>query len=223
MFARILIDVVLLVNPDSTISKDIVLTLFDDVDQLPLELPTVDVGSLRDYSSEQLSGLELAVKKLRKHAFYELKTSADSAMLRDDSIVAIVLGCAALEGALGAFMRLALRDKVPGQSGKFNSFMNVLLRGQGFFSLVQLSVRAFLKDEERPTDEELERCLRGVEMRNAIMHAGTNKAGKYRYRQFTPSEMNDAYGGIMAVYRAFEAAVEAREDSQLASSPHADD
>lgn len=208
---RILIEVVLLADPDCTIDKDIVLKLFDNVDQLPIGLSTGGIGDLRDYSSEQISALELAVRKLRNHAFYELKTNAIAAMLSGDSIVAIVLGCAALEGAHGAFMRLVLRDKVPGRSGKFNKFMNGLLREQGFFSLVQLTIRVLMNNEERPTDEEIESCLRGVTIRNAIMHAGIKGTGKYKIREFTPSEINDGYSGIMAVYRAFEAAVEFRE------------
>ena len=210
---RILIDVVLLADPDRTIDRHDVLRLFDNVDQLALSLGGGGGGDVRDYSSEQISALELAVRKVRSHAFYELKTNAIAAMLGGDSIVAIVLACAALEGAHGAFMRLALRDKVPGDSGKFNKFMNGLLREQGFYSLVQLSVRVLMKNEERPTDDELKRCLNGVTIRNAIMHAGIRGTGKYKIRELTRSEINDGYSGIMAVYRAFEAAVEARDKS----------
>jgi hypothetical protein len=213
MLGQILVEFVLLVDPNWTINKDIVLKLFSNLDELRFGLSTGEVSDIRDYSSEQLSALELTIRKLRSHAFYELGTNAIAAMLRGDSIVAIVLGCAALEGAHGAFIRLALRDKVPGKSTKFNKFMDGLLREQGFFSLIQLSVRALMENKERPTDEELERCLRGVTIRNAIMHAGIKKTGQYKIREFSLSEMNDAYGGIMAVYKAFEAAVEAREKS----------
>jgi hypothetical protein len=154
-FERILVEVVLLTDPHRTIDKNIILRLLDNIDQLPFSLPSGGMGDLRDYSSEQIAALELAVRKVRNHAFYELKTSAIAAMLGGDSIVAIVLGCAALEGAHGAFMRLTLRDKIPGDVRKFNEFMNGLLREQGFYSLVQLSVRVLMKIEERPTDDEL--------------------------------------------------------------------
>lgn len=70
-----------------------------------------------------------------------------------------------------------------------------------------------MKTEERPSDDELKRCLNGVTIRNAIMHAGIKGTGKYKIREFTRSEINDGYSGIMAVYRAFEAAVESREKS----------
>ena len=168
-------------------------------------------GGLNDYSSEQLSSLTHAVRKLRKHAFYELKTNAITAMLHGDSVVAIVLGCAALEGAHGALLRLALRDKVPGEQSRFNKFLDGLLRDQGFFSMAQLTVRVIMKDDERPTEDELEKCLRGITIRNAIMHAGIRATGKYKIREFTESELQEGYGGIMALYRAFEKAVEARE------------
>jgi len=212
-FERILVDVVLLADPDRTIDSQDVLRLFDNVDQLALRLGGGGMGDLRDYSSEQLSAMEVAVCKIRNHAFYEIKTRAIAAMLAGDSIVAIVLACAALEGAHGAFMRLALRDKVPGDCGKFKKFVNDLLREQGFYSLVQLSVRVLMKKEERPTEDELKLCLNGVTIRNAIMHAGIRASGKYRIREFTRSQTNEGYGGIMAVYRAFEAAVEARDKS----------
>lgn len=212
-FERILVEVILLAEPDHTIDKNIILALFDNIDQLPFSLPSGGMGDLRDYSSEQIATLELAVRKVRNHAFYELKTNAIAAMLGGDSIVAIVLGCAALEGAHGAFMRLTLRDKIPGGVGEFNKFMNGLLREQGFYSLVQLSVRVLMKTEERPTDDELKRCLNGVTIRNAIMHAGIKRTGKYKIREFSRSEINDGYSGIMAVYRSFEAAVESRVKS----------
>lgn len=213
VFERILVEVVLLADPDLTIDKKIILRLFDNIDQLPFGLGGTEMGDLRDYSSEQIAALELAVRKIRNHAFYELKTNAIAAMLGGDSIVAIVLGCAALEGAHGAFMRLTLRDKIPGDVGKFNTFISGLLREQGFYSLVQLTVRVLMKAEERPSDDELKRCLNGVTIRNAIMHAGIKGTGKYKIREFTRSKINDGYSGIMAIYRAFEAAVESREKS----------
>ena len=163
VFERILVEVVLLADPDLTIDKKIILRLFENIDQLPFGLGGTEMGDLRDYSSEQ-------------------KTNAIAAMLGGDSIVAIVLGCAALEGAHGAFMRLTLRDKIPGDVGKFNTFISGLLREQGFYSLVQLTVRVLMKDEERPSDDELKRCLNGVIIRNAIMHAGIKGTGKYKIR-----------------------------------------
>jgi len=212
-FERVLVEFVLLADSDCTIDKNIILGLFDKFNQLPFILLNGGVGDLRDYSSKQIAALELAIRKIRNHAFYELRANAIAAMLCGDSIVAIVLGCAALEGAHGAFMRLTMRDKVPGDIGKFNSFMNGLLREQGFYSLVQLSARVLMKTEERPSDDELKRCLDGVTIRNAIMHAGIKRTGKYKIREFLRSEINDGYSGIMAVYRAFEAAVESREKS----------
>ena len=182
VFERILVEVVLLADLDRTIDENIILALFDNIDQLPFGLGGTGIGDLRDYSSEQIAELKLAVRKVRNHAFYELKTSAISAMLSGDFIVAIVLGCAALEGAHGTFMRLALRDKIPGKIGEFNEFMNGLLREYGFYTLVQLSVRVLMKIEERPSDDELKRCLKGVTIRNAIMHAGIKRTGKYKIR-----------------------------------------
>ena len=76
VFERIPVEVVLLADPDLTIDKKIILGLFDNIDQLPFGLGGTEMGDLRDYSSEQIAALELAVRKIRNHAFYELKTNA---------------------------------------------------------------------------------------------------------------------------------------------------
>jgi len=208
----ILVEFVILAEPNYLINQDIILQLSNFVEKWPSQ-NSGRMGYLGDYSSEQLTQLEHAVYKIRKHAFYELKTKAIASMLSGDSIVAIVLGCAALEGVHGAFMRLAMRDKFIENNSIFNSFMDGLLREQGFYSLIQLTVKVLMNEKERPSDDELKLCLKGVSIRNAIMHAGIKKTGKYKIRQLEQSKINEGYSGIMAVYRAFEAAVEARENS----------
>lgn len=210
MFQRVIGEVVLISRKDRTLSDADVLRLFEDLDRLPLGLPSGGMGDPRDFSSEQLAALGSSVQKIRDHAFYELKTNAITAMLSGDSVVAIVLACAALEGVHGAFLRLVLSDKIPGQVGKFNSFMNSLLREQGFYSLVQLSSRVFMTDEERPSEDELTKCLEGVTIRNAIMHASIKGSGKYKLRELSRSEIDAGYSGIMKVYRTFETAFETR-------------
>jgi hypothetical protein len=207
---RILVEIVLLADPNRTIDKNMVLILFADIDQLPFEIGGSSIGDFKDYSREQLESLRLAIRKVRNHAFYELKTNAISAMLVGDSIVAIVLACAALEGAHGAFVRLTLRDKFPGDKD-FNKFINGLLRDHGFYSLVQFSIRVLMKTEERPSDDELKRCLNGITIRNAIMHAGIKGTGKYKIREFSRNEINSGYSGIMKVYKCFEVAVECQD------------
>jgi hypothetical protein len=214
VFERLLTEIVLIVEPDRAIDEDIVLRVFAGINRLPVGLRTCVFGDCRDYSTTQIESLKDAVRKIRNHAFYELKANAIAAMLRGDVIVAVVLACAALEGAHGAFMRIALRDKVPGNASKYNDFISGLLREQGFYSLVQLSVRVLMEAEERPADMDLERCLNGVSIRNSIMHAGIKGTGKYKVREYSQSNLSDGYGGILAVYKAFEAAVESREKPQ---------
>jgi hypothetical protein len=159
MFKCIIIEIVILAEPNCKINRDIVLDLFNLAEKFPAQTTGQIWGWLGDYSSEQLLELEHSVQKVRKHAFYELKTKAIAAMLTGDSIVAIVLGCAALEGAHGAFMRLVTRDKFPNEHSEFNSFINGLLREQGFYSLVQLTVKVLMDKEEHPSDEDLKLCL----------------------------------------------------------------
>jgi hypothetical protein len=173
-------------------------------------------GDLRDYSSQQLQELSRAIERIRTHAFYELRTNAVSAMLRGDASVALVLACAALEGAHGAFLSLTLRPSFP--DDKFDGYLSQLLREHGFFSLVQLSVWHFMSPADRPTAEDMTNCLKGVEIRNAIMHAGRKKGGRYKLREYSQPQLQAGYSGIMAVYRALASCVE-RMETQSPPSP----
>ncbi|WP_420627301.1 hypothetical protein [Candidatus Leptofilum sp.] len=213
LFPRILLEVVLVGSTNYFIDEETIIKLLETIDFSSFGILEATTGDIRDYSEQQLSELKVAVEKVRKHAFYELKANAITAMLRGDAIVAIVLGCAALEGVHGAFLRLVLRNKIPENYDKFNQFMGSLLREQGFYSLVQLSTQVFMEEEERPSNDELKRCLDGVTIRNGIMHAGIRKTGRYKIRDYSRAKISDGYSGIIAVYRAFESAVESREQS----------
>lgn len=212
MFQRVIGEVVLISRKGRALTDADVSSLFDYLDQLPLGLSRSSAGDIRDFSTEQLAELGTAAQKIRNHVFYELKTNAITAMLSGDSVVAIVLACAALEGVHGAFLRLVLSDRIPDNVKKPNSFVDTFLREQGFYSLVQLTSRVFMTDEERPTEDELAKCLNGVTIRNAIMHAGIKGTGKYKLRELSRSEIDAGYSGIMAVYRSFEAAFENRSE-----------
>lgn len=211
-FDRAVLELLLVVEPERSNDHELARQVLANADQLPffsLFSGMSGIGDLRDYSEVQLAKLEQGVRKLRKHAFYELATSAVRAMLQRDYNIAVILGCAALEGAHGAFMRTFLRDRIPPK--KLNQVAGDLLREQGISSMIQLSSRVLLTDAERPSEDDLARCLEGITIRNAIMHATVRSSGKYKLRTYTPSQINEGYKGIMSLYRTFERAVEARE------------
>lgn len=213
IYAEILLEILLVADPSVVIDDTAINSLLQYVDNEPLGQSGSMTGDIVDYTPDQLEEIRLAVPKIRAHAFYELKVNAIAAMLRGDSIVAIVLACASLEGAHGAFLTSELERDFVGDASAFNRYVSGLLREQGFYSLVQLSVNQFLSHSERPSKEILDSCLEGVTIRNAIMHAGRRKSGNYKLREYTSSQVNNGYKGIMALYRTFEAAVERNDVS----------
>ncbi len=212
IFARILCEVILIAKPNRALEDKDITDIFEELDQWPATGSQSLSGDIEDYSEEQLVELQKTIEKIRSHAFYELRSNAVAAALNDDMTVAIVLACAALEGAHGAFIHFALKEDFDGSDSDYNKFLDSLLRDQGFYSLVQLSVRKFLAYDQRPNTDDLKACLKGITIRNAIMHAGRRKTGVYKIREYSSEELNNGYSGIMAIYQTFKNAVETYEN-----------
>ena len=75
----------------------------------------------------------------------------------------------------------------------------------------QLTVPVLMTPESRLDREDLEDCLEGVTIRNSIMQAGIKKSGSYWIRDHTEGDLQRGHKGIMALYRAFAAAIELLE------------
>jgi len=84
-----------------------------------------------------------------------------------------------------------------------------LLREQGFSVMIKVTSYLFLPPEFRPAPEVLKECLKGVTMRNAIMHALTDNKGQYKIKGYVNIEISNAYSAVFKVYECFVKAIEA--------------
>ena len=165
-------------------------------------------GDLFNLPRETLEKLPAYLKRFREHAFYELGFKAKSEMVNRKPIVALVLACAALEGAHAAYLRTCLEKPLGPCPKDREELINNLLREQGIYTLIRLTIYVFMPDPLRPPDEDLQKCLEGMRIRNDIMHAKRTKKG-YKIREHTFKKLSEAYSGIFKVYRCFIEALNA--------------
>lgn len=208
MFSRVVVEIVLLCEPDQDIDESLIERMIESIDKLPRGEYGGSMGALQDFTTDQLKQMSTSISKIRRHAYYELAMSAISAMLAGDGRVALILACAALEGSHATFVRLHLRGAFSEQSSSYNKLVSGILRDQGFHALLQLTTRVFLPPARRPNSDQIEGCLAGIEIRNAIMHATISGSGEYKMRKLSETEINNGYSGLLAMYRVFVDAVE---------------
>jgi hypothetical protein len=174
-------------------------------------------GDLDDLAPDMQAEIEAAFSRQRLHAFYEFAFQAKSRMLSDDHVGALILACVALEGAHAAFLREVLRPAMEDYE-RSEEIVNNLLREQGIHTTLQLSWRLFLRAEQRPPEEVLDKCRKAIEIRNDILHARM-KRGHYKLRGHSNAEIGEAYGSVLEVYGCFLSALEEKlqrqEDSDL--------
>ena len=84
-----------------------------------------------------------------------------------------------------------------------------LLREAGLSAFYQLTPVLFMDEAERPSPEDLDACGKGITIRNHIMHS-SSKRGKYKIRNATNKDINQAYGAVLRVYGSYVAAIEKR-------------
>jgi hypothetical protein len=215
----ILVEYLVIDEVDAAVDEGKARELFGHVDRIPFGPARGGIGDIRDYSADQLQSLVEGVTKVREHAFHELYCNAISAQLRGDRITAIILACAAAEGAHGAYLRARLKEAVT-DPAEFNELANAVLREQGFFSLVQLTARMLMPKADRPSEDTLLKSKEGISIRNSIMHAGIDRHGQYKFRKHKPADMEASYSALLSLCRTFETAlrrVPSEDDEPLPS------
>lgn len=163
-------------------------------------------GDLTDLPDSTWADIPKQIEKLREHAYHELAFKAKMAMIDREPLIALVLACAALEGAHAALLRQALSTPLSQHPKGPDGIVENLLREQGIFTLVQLTSYAFMDAAQRPTPEEIDCCLEALTMRNGIVHA-KQKKGTYKLRAHTFMELSEAYSAVLTVYRNYLAAL----------------
>ena len=160
-------------------------------------------GDLTDLPDEAVADVPRHISAFRARAYLELAFRAKMAMLGREPVVALVLACAALEGAHADVLRQFLSRLVGTADGKdLESMVESLLREQGIYTLIQLTSLAFIDTEFRPPQDALDRCLQAITMRNSIVHA-RQKRGQYRLRSYTFNELNEAYKAVFEIFSAY--------------------
>lgn len=168
-------------------------------------------GEMEDLDPGALSQLATSIGRFREHAFYELAFKARTAMLDREPIIALVLACAALEGAHAALLRTSLSPALGAYSKGAEGLIDSLLREQGIYTLIQLTACVFMDAGHSLTPDKLERCLGALIIRNDIVHA-KQKKGMYKLRAHSFKDLSEAYSAVMDVYQIFVDAVGIRSD-----------
>lgn len=159
-------------------------------------------GDLDDVPPSIFADVPAHVARLRAHAYHELAFKSKMAMIAREPLVALVLACAALEGAHAAILRHALGSHLSARPKGAEGLLESLSREQGIFTLIELTSYAFMDPKQRPTDDELAKCLEALTMRNGIVHA-KQKKGAYKLRQHTFMDLSNAYSAVLVVFRRY--------------------
>ncbi|MBN1696765.1 MAG: hypothetical protein JW881_04570 [Spirochaetales bacterium] len=195
------------------LSKAEIMVILNKAKLYPIRRNAKVIGDIIDLSEMKLNIINDCILKLRRHVFYEFYMMGKAAMLEQNYIVAIVLACAALEGALGTLLNIFIDDKLKDYNDPKHEILNNLLREQGLHTLIKLTPYLVLEKEERPSNEDIKLCIKGIEIRNDIMHAKKRKAND-KIRTYDNRKMREGYNGIMKVYNFFVMAIEKDEENK---------
>ncbi|MBN2215884.1 MAG: hypothetical protein JW719_00775 [Pirellulales bacterium] len=180
---------------------------------LPLDETHYEVwsGDIDDLPTIDQSRIQKLLSSHEENLHHELMFTAKNLMVQQQYATALVVAIAAVETVHGAFMRNALGRVLPNEEAERSRLINDFMREQGFYALVRMSPYLFLEQNERPLPEDVARCTRGIEIRNAIMH-GLVRKGKFKMRQYSFEDYSDGYKGAIALYKAFSDALEKRRE-----------
>ena len=181
------------------------IVLAEDVENILKGAPAKELRQLEgltdrmiDLEPDALESMPKHIEMFRRHAYHEIAYRAQIASIQRDPVVALILACAALEGAHAHFVRTRLAERLASHK-RGEQLIEDLLREQGIYTLLQVSV-AFLVDAHRPSEEVLASCLNALTIRNSIVHA-KQKKGQYKLRSYTAGELYAAVSAVMKVFR----------------------
>jgi hypothetical protein len=162
-------------------------------------------GQLDDIGAEDLVGIENTMSLQNDFVFFEIAFEAKSKMASDDYIGALLMAVAALEGAHAAFVHHELGARLNQNSDR--SLPDEFIRELGLHLCNRLTPYLLMGEAERPSQELIQQCEKGIKIRNEIMHALKNNKGKYRLRTRTHEEISNAYSGVLRVYNCYVSAL----------------
>ncbi len=142
-------------------------------------------SQLVDLPEAVLAKIPNTIAEQGHYLFHEFAFEAARQRQTNDLLLAVVYAVLALEGVHAEFLRTVMPEKLdPGLNT--NQLIIDLLREQGLFTLFKLTPSLFMHAQERPFASLLERCEKGITVRNDYMHS-LHKKGKYKVRSYRES------------------------------------
>jgi hypothetical protein len=170
-------------------------------------------GEWGDVAEDRLGFIQRALELQEIFIFYEFAFEAKSRMVEEDYVGALLYAVVAFEGAHATYLKLGLDRKFSfitdeGEREKVvNERAERLLKEAGISAIYRLTPVLFMDEDERPSEEDLEKCGKGITMRNEIMHSVAKK-GRYKLRNRTTAQLTEAFSAVLKVYDCFVAAIE---------------
>lgn len=211
-FALLSWGIVILCEPKCVFDNKDLLGFFDTKSERRLTSLGQLTGQLSDLPEMQLSGIGEQLRRQKAFIFYEFAFQAKSRMGARDFVGALLMSVVALEAAHAAFVSQSLTEcmKAFRDEEEINGLVNDLLREQGLFTLYKITPFVFMKEDERPPVDLLEACADGIHIRNDIMHAATDRKGRYKLRRRKNVDISKAFSSVLKVYEYYVNALERR-------------
>jgi hypothetical protein len=201
-------EVDLILEENTDIDLDIVDEIFNLTPEKRMIMGGQYWGTLEDLPKEKLDKVGSYIEKTNNCIFYEFAFRAKSKMVDRDFIGALLMSVVALEGVHAAYLRKHLSEKLSDLGNKSQDLISNYLREQGFYVLIQMSPHLYLPLQNKPEKEIMSKCLKGITMRNSIMHALTNSKGEYKVEGYKNNDICDCYSAVLKVYDCFLQAYE---------------
>jgi hypothetical protein len=151
-----------------------------------ISAPGIDVS---DLAPEKIDRIRHVFRRLDQQVFDEFEYASHYFQFQGEEVISLLMAVVALEATHGAFLRKYLE-----QRGVSNSQTGTYLREQGFTSTLPITAKVFMREVNKPSDEELTGCLKGVTLRNAIMHGNPDMRTKM-------NQINEARRNVWAVQK----------------------
>jgi hypothetical protein len=206
LFEALRLELAFLAVPDYVVTDSDIREILDWRPERELRSLGQLTGDLTDLDPDTFAAIPDRIHQLREHAYHELAFKAKTAMVEREPVIALVLACAALEGAHAALLRKALSPSLSTNPKGVDGLTDSLLREQGIYTLMQLTLYAFMDAMHRPTAADIASCLDALIIRNDIVHA-KQKRGAYKLRTHTFNDLSTAYAAVLKVYSSLAGAL----------------
>ncbi|MFG0332976.1 MAG: hypothetical protein ACF8TS_06390 [Maioricimonas sp. JB049] len=202
---------VTIIGPPDALSDDDISHVFELKPEREFVVDGSLTGELFDLPKDAHSHLDDALQRHRDFVFYEYAFEAKEKMVAGDSIGALLMAVAALEGAHGAFVSEALTQRLP--DGVDPELPEDFIRALGMSLCNQLTPFLLMDEAQRPSLELVRGAATGLKYRNEVMHALRNRRGEYRTRLRSNAELCEAYSAVLKLYEVYREAFEEIEST----------